>query len=220
MYARQTYFLVILMMYGVFMFLALVHSARRGDIAPSVLIIWLASPVLLAAVRLSLEREFDAKLISPKTQAWSFLFGDTISLPIVAGALALGWRSMPIASRWYSPIWTIVSAALGICAGLAFHLMAVGETRAANAALSINAPTKLAHDFVAYPVIFGGLACIGVPVVACAISQGLWPWHLILAIAGVLSWVGLVVHDVQGLDPKELHPQWSTSQFRVIPYDK
>lgn len=194
-----------------------------------------ASALLLPTLAVLLEGRSLGSVLNPRTQSWAFLFGDFIFLPLAAALLALAWGYIVMPdlrdTRWIA--WIAGSTLLGLAAGAAFHWMDAKTYRAHGAGLALDSPTKLAHDFVSYPVLFGGLFCVGVPLLmkiaaACIRvtfadgSFGVQPAMALqvgLALGAVALWGLMGWFDVKnGLDPKNLHPAWSVSEFRAIPY--
>lgn len=173
----------------------------------------LASPLLLLALRLWLEEGRPAGLFSPSSQSWAFLFGDILWLPLAFGASAYGYQFVP-ADSWFktSVWWLAICVAIGIAAGLVFHMLDSGAYSNAGYELALVSPTKLAHDFVSYPLLFGGLLFLGVPVLA---HQFMWAGAV--ALTGVLLWTAMGVKDmIDPPHPGNLHPKWSCKEFQII----
>lgn len=137
----------------------------------AVLVAWTASPILFLTWAILLESKsvqdggrgetFPAvfwSVFSHKKQAWSFLYGDTILLPFAFLIVADKWGQIGDRSSMTPSWWWWLSLALGIAAGAGFHYKVdkPGYTQRGYAA-SLHSPTKLFHDFVSYPVLFGGL---------------------------------------------------------------
>lgn len=187
------------------MYVLLAYAAHRGNPALSMLAVWGASPLLLVFLGTTMEHRSLLELMNLRTGSWAFLLGDTILLPAAAAVCAWGWehldRTVP---RWYTSAgWYLLSAALGLLAAAVFHYNDTNAYRKAGAELALNSPTKLAHDLVAYSVLFGGLVCIGVPLLFDAATRP----YAAVAVIGVVLWLIAGIRDgVHGLNPHDLHP--------------
>ena len=198
-----------LLLWLAFLWVALVQV--RDNPFGAVAVALLASPILLFVLRVFLEDWQPKGLFDPATQSWAFLFGDALWLPMAFAAAAYGQRSVPQDSTFRSGWWLAVSVVAGVAAGVVFHKMDQAVYVTAGYGQALLSPTKLAHDFVAYPLLFGGLQFLGVPVLV----HHFW-WTGMVALAGVLLWGAMGVHDmVKPLNPAHLHPKWSTQDFSV-----
>jgi len=207
-------------MYG-----GLIVAVQRGNFWMPPLVVLLASPILLASLALTLEgRGFS--IFDLGRQSWAFAIGDSLALTTAFALAALAWRKMP-ADHWSrSPSWIVASLAIGLLAGAGFHALDTKGYRVVGAGQALLSPTKLAHDFVTYPVLFGGLVCVGVPLLAV---WGWWSWYVMSILICVLVWATLVAADVTRgnlwtapgvyrLDPKWLHPAWDAQRFRPVAF--
>jgi hypothetical protein len=157
--------------YGAIFYLLITLLAFVGGGQPSAFVLgWCVSPVPFLALALWFEHgpraqagrgetawEIFQNVFSLHTQAWSFVIGDIIILPwALAGATdRLNYYGVTLAVvPWW---WLIVSGLIGAVAGVAFHRMDAWAYAKEGYAESINSPTKLFHDFVTYPVLFGGV---------------------------------------------------------------
>lgn len=186
-----------------------------GNPFVAVILALLASPVLLPLLRWTFEPRFSSVLamFDPRTQSWTFVFGDTLFLPFAFAFASLAYQSVPADSIFKSWLYLGLCIGLGIGAGVAFHYgMQVPAYTDAGLAEALNSPTLRAHDFVAYPFLFGGLLYIGIP--------GLvhhWQWTGTIALVGVLLWGVAAVGDaIDPPQPKSLHPKWDQLRFCVI----
>lgn len=180
---------------------------------PVVLVVtaWLASPLLLLFLRLTMEKPFGG-LFALRTQSWAFLFGDTLWLPLAFGLAAVGYRLVPEGSFFRSWVWLAACIAMGLVAGTVFHALDTSAYSNAGAELALLSPTKLAHDFVAYPFLFGGLLYVGLPVTVHNFRGYGLPVLLLIGMWGLMGFF-----DAQrGLNPLDLHPRWDAVRFRVI----
>lgn len=197
---------------------------------------WFASPILFPVFALIFEREsVEAggrgatvgevlkSVFSLRRQAWSFIFGDWIILPAAFVVATLRWSTsdyrIDLSLLW----WWIASLAIGTAAGFGFHygVDKPGFTQKGKGA-SLNSPTKLIHDFVSYPVLFGGLLFAVGPILLDTRWNDLaHDWHLYAILALVAVWfvLGAVV---DGRRAKELspwgHPGFNLKEETCIPY--
>lgn len=203
---------VCLAIWALLMFTMLVKSVRDGNAFIAVTCVLLASPILLAILAVEVEGRQLNELVSLRHGAWSFLIGDTLVLTSAVAFAALGWRSIShegwIVSWW----WTMSCALIGLGAGALFHKWEIGKYMREGAGDRLLSPTKLAHDFVAYPVLFGALTCIGIPLL---MHRSWHSWAALVCV--IIIWGGLAVCDgLRGLSPLELHPGWDATDFRVV----
>lgn len=173
---------------------------------------WLASPVLLFVLRVFLEDGQPEGLFDPGRASWTFLFGDLIGLPLAMGAAAVGQRQLGDSGWFRSPLWLLCCIVLGILAGAAFHfLMDQPAYVEAGWGQALYSPSKVAHDFVSYPLLFGAITWLGVPVLVHEFM-----WSGAVALIGVLVWVAMAAKDATNPPrPQDLHPKWSADKFRV-----
>ncbi len=191
-----------LAIYAIAIFGLLVWSVQAGRTYAAPVMVLLASPVLIAGLAIFVEKRPIAGLVDFRHGSWSFLVGDMFVLTTAVVICALAWRDIP-RGFYVSWQWILLSAALGTAAGIAFHWWDGKNYVSDGFGLSLNSPTKLAHDFVAYPVLFGGLVCVGVPLLSN------WSWHTWAVLGCVVIWVVLVLADIlRGLSPLNLHPPW------------
>lgn len=231
------WFLVLVAIWAIVDGLILVTSGRSGQPFMAAAAALLASPVpigLLAqfyeAPRVGETRTLGYILSHWQDQSYAFLFGDTIFLPFAAAMAALAWRQTPAlrdswAASWQ---WTAASAVLGIAAGFVFRHINDAKVYLPQAAGSFNAPTKLFHDWGTYPVLFGGLVCVGIPLIVKVVDTQVPFIHLWVAspylglmLSGVILWAGAGAwHDMgrfghAPLVPQNLHPdKWVWPQGR------
>lgn len=203
-------FIVLMAVYAVFVFYGLVRSVINDHLVLAVVFALLASPVPMALTRLFIEDGSVRDMYDVRLQSWTFLFGDVFALPFAAAMATLGWQSLDkVGGHWYtSHIWLFASAVIGVLAGISFHVMDSGAYRAAGAEVSLNTPTKLFHDFGAYPILFGAIVCVGVPLLVHTVDSS-FPWvhfdvqpYAGLMLIGILGWAAFAA-----LDDKVHHPQ-------------
>ena len=204
-------------------FALLVFMVRQGTWAGAALTALLASAIPMALLVATLEqghRTLADVFGNIREQSWMFLFGDTIFLPAAAAMAALAWRASPqLQDTWATSWWWTASSALaGLLAGCWFRFSNDRPAyQLAGAESAFYSPTKLFHDLGAYPVLFGGLLAVGVPLFLKMVSTTVPFVHfyaapyLWLMLAGIGLWLAAgVVHDL-GLfgpprTPARLHP--------------
>jgi len=215
----QQLFQAALVIYALLMYLGLVSSVCIGTWWLAVLLVLTTSPQLLAFLAFTLEGRLLSELFDVRHQAWSFMFGDTFVLTTAFAVCAVGWAHVPADSMFRSGGWMLIALVIGSIAGFAFHAWDTGNYVKEGAGAVISSPTKLAHDFVAYPVLFGSLVCVGIPVLVHWSNAS---WWLILCL---VAQIGLMVLDTLRathpdwsihFGPFDLHPKWDTMHFRVL----
>lgn len=208
-------FLAGVAIYAAFDFLLLVYCVRNGSVLGAVIAALLASTIPIALLASLMEHRSLIQIVAHyQDQSFAFLFGDLIFLPFAAAMAALAWRQIPNEGWRVSWQWTLASALIGLAAGLTFrYLMDKPNYATADAMGSFEAPTKLLHDFCAYPVLFGGLVCVGIPLFINVVNSR-WPFfHLWMPspyfwfmLVGIALWFAAgIIHD-QHLVPQKLHP--------------
>lgn len=198
-------------LYGPLMYWLLVMNVQRGESLIAPLVVLFVSPILLTFLAVAVEGRTLSELFDPSKQSWAFMFGDSLALTAAAAIAALAWPRIPQRS-WFAGWWWVdISALVGLAAGIRFHLADSTGYRAVGAGLLLDSPTKIAHDLVTYPVLFGALLCVGLPLLRYR------SWHTWAFLLCILVWVGLGVADGQrGLNPFDLHPAWNTQEFRPV----
>jgi hypothetical protein len=194
-------FLLILVILDVLLYLWLTSAITGGDPWMAAFVCLMASPILFLGLAYFLETSstghgrgssFGAafkSVFSYKKQAWSFIIGDIFLLPAAAWIAAHKWSQIADRSELTWSWWTL-SLLLGGIAGAAFHFLldTPGYTQRGFAS-SLDSPTKLFHDFVSYPVLFGGLLYAFIPLVGATWVN----WHTILIVLLVAGWAVLGV---------------------------
>ncbi|MBC7746859.1 hypothetical protein H7Y40_02675 [Pedobacter sp.] len=207
-----------LALYAVACLLMLAQGGTSGNVARVVAAAWLASPLIMATVRMFLEAAQPKDMFSWRTQSWMFLFGDIIFLPFAFAAAAFGWQKLDTTGgQWYTNVWWLLTAAaIGIISGVIFHQLDVVNYAKDGMELALNSPSKWAHDFVAYPVLFAGLVYLGIPIVFSSLFR---PYG-ILTLVGIALWGLMGVRDagliLSPLKASDLHPKWDQEKFSVI----
>ena len=190
------------------MFLAL--SIRHGHWARSVVAVIMSSTGMLALLACTLEQRTIGEVFDITTVPWSLAIGNTFMLTAVAAIAALSWRKHP-PSQLPNKVWFVACYALGCAAGSWFHDVDGANYVRLGADAMVNAPTTLAHNIVAIPVLLGALLHAAVPVLR---RKG---WHRWAMISCLIVWAALVVIDTQrGLDPWSLHVEWDVDTFSPL----
>lgn len=199
---------VLLALFGLVLYVSLVGFAVRGEAMGAPCMVILASPLGLLVVAAALEMRTPPEVINFQTGSWSLMIGDTFVLTTAAAVAALSWRKAPVKSPRIAVWWVVLCAFIGLAAGIGFHLLDGVGYRAVGAEALLNSPTKLFHDFVSYPVLFGGLLCVGLPVLRRK------SWHRWVLLGCIAAWAVLVGLDIsRGLNPFDLHPAWDADSF-------
>lgn len=171
------------------------------------------SPMVMLLLRITLEYGLPSGLLSPRRQSWTFLFGDTLALPLAFGAIGSAGIAHDINTRSDRVLmaWSIGVAVVVTGAFVTFDRPNYTKTGNKDRLLS---PTKLWHDWIVYPVLVAALVYFGVPVLLSGSSSaGFW-----LILVGLASWIGLGAIDIVWIkpDPSEQHPRWQDTWFGKI----
>lgn len=199
-------------------FVALVGLIRQGQILWSMIAAIVISPGLLS-VMVMFEGRSLAQAANLATLPWSLAIGDLIIIPVAAAVAAHGhetWSSY-LAYPTRSPrvswtVWTVTWWVVGLAIGALFYFVIDGPNYAAvGRSSALLSPTKLAHDFVVMPALWGGMWCAGLPLL------GRKSCHRLVLVACFVLWATLVVIDGQrGLDLSQLHPLWDAVHFHSL----
>jgi len=221
-------FLIFVIEYAVMNGIFLVSSVRRGSWLGAAAAALLASPVPICILAAVMEHRSLVELVMHfQDQSYAFMFGDTFGLSFAAAMAALAWRRSPALRRTWATSWwwSALSVMVGLLTAYWFrYLNDQPRYYKVGAIGSFHAPTKLFHDFGTYPMLFGGLFCVCVPLFLKAVNlrtpfvhfyaaPGLWP-----ALTGIGLWYAAgLLHDAglfgALLDPRKLHPdswKWPT----------
>ncbi len=191
------------------MWLATTVPVASGIFA--VLTIWMCSIFVMYLWREKYEAPKAPQLLDLKKGSWAFLLGNTIFLPLAAVCAVTGWHNSDFSNWGESPNWMLACLGIGLVAGGTFHLLDCLNYRQVGAGLALMSPTKVAYDFITYPVLFGGLVYAGTPM--------LLNWNLASACMAIciVIWAFLCMRDmVYSLNPKDLHPAWYPEGFRSL----
>lgn len=170
------------------------------------------SPVAMVILRTRIERLPIGTAGDPRTQSWAYLFGDSIFLPIALLAVGMGYQN--VSNGFFtSTLWILASLLIGAAAGTGFHVVDGRGYRNAGAQKALLAPTKLWHDYVVYPVLFGLLFMGGLP----QLLPSAWSLWTLVTLGGIVGWavLGLYFDQKRTINPLDLHPRWNSQQFAV-----
>jgi hypothetical protein len=211
-------------------------TIEGGSVFYVILVTWVTSPISFYIMAIFFENdpivhggrgetaiEVFKNVFNLKTQAWSFIFGDIFVLPAAFVVAAHKWSEMP--GLIDPPVWWLVMCLItGSVVGLGFHFWYEKPLYIQQGAgESLDSPTKLLHDFVSYPVLFGGLLCVFVPLVVTPSARELpWlqAWYLndsvikIMLLIAIWSTLGVIDH-FRNLIPWG-HPKYAVEQQRCI----
>lgn len=190
----------------------LVASIHAGRPAMSAFMVLLISPISLAFLVSYGENRSLWPLLDLGNTAWSLVIGDVLLLPMAAACAAKANQlrpqfGTPIVttqfSRWLDSRrcwWQCL--AIGLAVGLLFHVNdSNGYIHAGFAAL-VASLTKLFHDLVIYPVLFGGLLHAAFSTFTYGRGSS-WRW---MFLACCLGWLVLAIADAnRGLSPGLFH---------------
>lgn len=184
-----------------FLYRRLVAGIWSGQAWRAVVLVWLTSPVMLSGLAVFGEDRPFSDFLELGDMPWSLIIGDVVVLPsmaFVAARSASDWRDQSFAIK--SSVRRLCLAA-GLAAGLAFHLYDGAGYRVMKLGNLVASLTKVYHDLVIYPVLFGALLFAGIMVVRFAQPNTRRVFLLLLA-----AWVMLVVLDAnRGLNPNDFH---------------
>lgn len=210
-------FLAGLVVAGICLYIILTSSMENGRKWWAVLAIWVSSPIAILSVGVIMEHRRVLDMVNPATQSWAALFSDVGPLPAAAAIAAAGISYTRFrAYRWESPhpCVKVVCGLAGVLAGILFHRYDAPH----YTELARNSPGMLTHDFLAFPVIFGGLL------------YGLWllwrsryarrrhlPAMLMVIIMG-FGGPATADNTFHHLDGRNMHVQLDWDTGKVIPY--
>jgi hypothetical protein len=166
-----------------------------------------------ALLRWEMERLYVDVMFHPKAQSWAFLFGDSIALTVAMAMIWFARSEVVPGGFWAEGSWFLISAHIGLLAGICFRLADRGRYHRFGAEQLLVSPTKVWHDFVTYSVIAGVMVWAGFPL----LLPEYWVWETGVAVVAILAWGVLGVRDIRrNLNPFYLHPRWDARKFSVI----
>ena len=164
-------FLITMFVYALVIYAAVLITVKSGSWQAAYLAGLLASPVPMLLCRWLVEDGSIKDMFDPAKASWTYLLGDIFALPFALSMAAVAWTRFgdTINPFFTSYLWVDCSAVIGILAGFAFHHLDSAAYTKMGAGGALMSPTKLYHDFGAYPVLFGGLVCVGVPLLVSSL---------------------------------------------------
>jgi xanthosine utilization system XapX-like protein len=164
-------------------------------------------------IRWWVEKQAVRSMFDRASQSWTFLFGNGVVLPIAILMIGFARSEVKPDGFWLEWNWVLVSAGAGLLSGVIFRFVDQPRYARYSALSNLSSPTKVWHDFVTYPVLFGSTVWAGFPLLLP--EYHFWP--TIIALIAIVSWIGLGVCDViRDLDPRGQHPGWDRKEFSII----
>jgi hypothetical protein len=178
---------------------------------------------------------------------WSLAIGDTFIIPLAAGIAAHFYKYHALDKPWplrgprrlseshwlrrflrsIEPSWAtwmILWFCVGLLVGVLFYFRIDGPAyELAGRTRALLSPSKLMHDFVVLPALWGAMFCACLPILrhrngcGCLLAPRNKNWHRWALVACFIGWAVLVANDGQrGLDLTQLHPLWDAVNFRQV----
>lgn len=236
------------------LYIALAGLIRQGQRGSATICAMFISPGLpMLAVRL--EGRSLGQVVDLDALPWSLAIGDPFIIPLAAGIAAHFYKNHRIDRPW--PVdgprrlseshwlrrslrflepnwaaWTVLWLGVGLLVGVLFYFQLDGPAYELVGRMSaLQSPTKLMHDFVVLPALWGAMFCACLPILrhksGCNCRLALHGeddgksssknWHRWALIACFAAWATLVVIDGQrGLDLSQLHPLWDAVHFHSL----
>lgn len=164
-------------------------------------------------VRWHLEDQSVRSMFDHGDQSWAFLIGDSLALPVAMLMIGFARSDVKPNGFWLEWNWFLISAGAGLLSGIIFRLADRKRYQRFGAARTLASPTKIWHDFVTYPVLFGVMVWAGVPL----LIPEYWFWSTVVALAAIIVWIGLGICDaIRDINPLGQHPEWDARKFSVI----
>jgi len=182
-------------------FMAITTAVKFGSPYWAIAVVLVVSPAAITLLGMMADNRSLTQSVSLEGNSWSYLLGDTFALTAAFAAAAFGWRSIGV-GWWTADWWFTAACVVGLAAGIAFHVVDGAGYRTVGAGDLVSTQSKLWHDLVAYPTLFGGLVWAGVPLLFVARNQ-IATW---VCVAGVAAWMVFAVCDsTRQLDPWNMH---------------
>lgn len=193
----------------------LTNAVRNGRPFRAASSVWLASPVPLSIIVVFGEHRPFTSLLDLSKMPLSLIIGDSIVLPTAAAIAA--WSVKMSANLENSTLQALkkgdvadssltwwICLLLGHVAGVTFHVWDAGNYAAAHLDSLVWSISKMWHDLVAYPSLFGGLLfAFVVIVVKTTQHRGRFAGAFLICI---LAWLCLGIYDgSRGLDARNFH---------------
>lgn len=201
---------------GFCLYIWLTYSMRAGNRVHAVLAVWASSsfPILWAGVFVEHRSLLD--MLNPATQSWAAEFSDSVAFPAAAWIAATGSKYGRLTQFHWRPLpsWVRFACALcGVTAGVAFHAYDSPH----YTLLARNSPGMLLHDYLAFPVIFGGMLYGLVMLFKLRYD---WRHFAAMLVVIVVGFGGPATADntFHHLDVRDMHVQLDWNTGKVVPY--
>lgn len=234
------------------LYVTLAGLIRQGQRGWSMACAMFISPGLpMLAVRL--EGRSLSQVVDLDVLPWSLAVGDPFIIPLAAGIAAHFYKFHSLDKPW--PLrgprrlseshwlrrslrslepnwatWMVLWFCIGVLVGVLFYFQLDGPAyELVGRMRALLSPTKLMHDFVVLPALWGAMFCACLPILrhtsgcVCRLprhddgkdNDGGKNWHRWALVACFIGWAMLVANDGQrGLDLTQLHPLWDVVNFR------
>ena len=167
------------------------------------------SPVAMWLIRFLVEQWPTTHMFSLKTQAWAFVIGDWACLPAALFFLTRGWRADGFFATWW---WVLAAFLIGYLAMWLFGLIDAPRYEVAGATALLSSPTKIWHDWVAYPLLASLIIWSGIPQLAGHVSV-----NTVIALLLLLGWALCGLRDMKyPPNPYDQHPAWNSQKFQAV----
>ena len=193
----------------------LINAVRNGKPFRAASSVWLASPIPLSIIVVFGEHRPFASLLDLSKMPLSLIIGDSIVLPAAAAIAAwsvkmsaglenLAPHTLKRNDVADSPLTWWVCLLLGLAAGIRFHVWDAGNYATAHLDSLVWSISKMWHDLVTYPSLFGGLLFAFVIIIVKATQyRGRFAGAFLICILG---WLCLGIYDgSRGLDARNFH---------------
>lgn len=201
---------------GAVSFGLLTYCMRLGRPMPSIGVVLIASPAVIVATWLFVQRGTPAiSTFNLGNISYAATFGDLLFLTTVVGLTARQWQisSAAIPQMFSGRGWIAISFGAGLLYGLFTHYVMGGKPDSNSPHLGEqmhDSATSWVHNLGVTPAIAGAVFCMVIPLF---FTPGARPAALVISAILVVGWGGLVVVDIlrSQLDPSHplfFSPQW------------
>ncbi len=209
-------FITVVLLAGGGMYYLLSTSIMDGRPARSVMNVLLASPVLMAAAWLLVQRGQPAfSTFTLKNISYAATIADLLVLTTLVWFLAKAWEYHYHSTRVFFDdwLWMGISYILGLCVGVFFHFILGGTPDSHSLVVSEqlhDSATSWAHNLGVMPAIAGAVIRTLIPLF---FTRGALKIAIGLALLLIVGWGGLVMLDTYRAtlpesNPWRFNPQW------------
>ncbi|HEU5187735.1 MAG TPA: hypothetical protein VFT87_04510 [Candidatus Saccharimonadales bacterium] len=209
-------FIAVAIAIGILNFWLLDRSIRLGRPWQSTLVVLIASPVVIVATWLFVQRATPAfSTFTPGNISYAATFGDLLILTTVVALTARQWRLADgaVPEFFLGRTWLVISYGAGLLYGLITHFVLGGKPDSNSQVLGEqlhDSGTSWAHNLGVAPALAAALISTLVPLFFVPGDRML---ALLITTILVVGWGGLVVFDIvrSQLDPSHplyFNPQW------------